>query len=77
MSKKTKAFLYNLLGFTLFYVVTYFTVMSFGVLQGLWIAFASFITSTLLAPKFQVVKSNEGDKLFMKWVFVKGLREIN
>jgi hypothetical protein len=76
MSKKTKAFLYNLLGFSLFYIISYFLVMTFGVLQGLWIAATSFVISTLLAPKFQVVKTNDGEKLFMKWIFIKGLREI-
>jgi hypothetical protein len=76
MSKKTKAFLYNLLGFSFFYIISYFLVMTFGALQGLWIAATSFVISTLLAPKFQVVKTNEGEKLFMKWIFIKGLREI-
>lgn len=76
MSKKTKAFLYNLLGFTTFYIISYFVVMTFGVLQGLWIAATSFVISTLLAPKFQVVKTNQGEKLFMKWIFIKELREI-
>lgn len=50
--------------------------MTFGVLQGLWIAATSFVISTLLAPKFQAVKTKEGEKLFMKWIFIKGLREI-
>ena len=76
MSKKTKAFIFNLLGFSFFYIISYFVVMTFGVLEGLWIAATSFVISTLLAPKFQVVKTNEGEKLFMKWIFVKGLREI-
>jgi hypothetical protein len=76
MNKKTKAFIYNLLGFTFFYIISYFLVMTFGVLQGLWIAATSFVISTLLAPKFQTVKTKEGEKLFMKWIFLKGLREI-
>jgi len=29
-----------------------------------------------LAPKFQAVKTNEGEKLFMKWLFIKGIKEI-
>lgn len=76
MSKKTKAFIFNLLGFSFFYIISYFVVMTFGVLEGLWIAATSFVISTLLAPKFQAVKTNEGEKLFMKWMFIKGLREI-
>lgn len=76
MSKKTKAFLFNLLGFSFFYIISYFVVMTFGVLQGLWIAVTSFVISTILAPKFQTVNTNEGEKLFMKWIFIKGLREL-
>lgn len=76
MSKKTKAFLFNLLGFSFFYIISYALIMTFGSLQGLWIAATSFIISTLLAPKFQAVETNDGMKLFMKWIFVKGLREI-
>jgi hypothetical protein len=76
MSKKTKAFLFNLLGFTFFYIIAYALIITFGGLQGLWIAATSFVISTILAPKFQTVKTSEGEKLFMKWLFVKGLREI-
>lgn len=76
MSKKTKAFLFNLLGFSFFYIISYFLVMTFGVLEGLWIAATSFVISTLLAPKFQAIKTKEGEKLYMKWIFIKELREI-
>lgn len=76
MSKKTKAFLYNLLGFSFFYIIFYAIIMSFDILEGLWIAAASFVFSTILAPKFQSVNTNDGEKLFMKWIFIKGLREI-
>jgi hypothetical protein len=29
-----------------------------------------------LAPKFQAVKTNEGEKIFMKWLFIKGVKEV-
>jgi hypothetical protein len=76
MSKKTKAFLFNLLGFSFFYIIFYALIMTFGGLQGLWIAATSFVISTILAPKFQAVKTGDGEKIFMKWIFTKGLREI-
>ncbi|MBN9283018.1 hypothetical protein [Flavobacterium sp.] len=41
-----------------------------------WIPVTAFVVSTLLAPKFQAVKTNDGEKLFMKWIFIKGIREI-
>ncbi|HBK83126.1 MAG TPA: hypothetical protein DDZ41_05940 [Flavobacterium sp.] len=77
MSKKSKAFLFNLLGFSFFYTIFYFLVMISETLQGLWIAIASFVIATLLAPKFQAINTNEGEKLYMKWIFKKGLKVIN
>jgi hypothetical protein len=50
--------------------------MSCSNLTGFWIPITAFIVSTLLAPKFQAVKTNDGEKLFMKWLFIKGIKEI-
>jgi hypothetical protein len=36
----------------------------------------AFIVSTLISPKFQAVKTKDGEKLFMKWIFIKGIKEI-
>jgi hypothetical protein len=30
----------------------------------------------LLSPKFQAVKTKNGERLFMSWIFVKGVKEI-
>ncbi len=76
MSKKTKAFLYNLFGFTVFYVPAYLLIMTFTTLIGFWIAGPAFIVSLVLSPKFQYMKTHEGEKIFMKWIFAKGIREI-
>jgi hypothetical protein len=35
-----------------------------------------FMVALLLAPKFQAVKTNEGEKIFMKWLFIKGVKEV-
>ena len=45
-------------------------------LTGLWIPMTAFIVATLISPKFQAVKTKDGEKLFMKWIFIKGIREI-
>jgi hypothetical protein len=29
-----------------------------------------------LSPKFQAVKTRDGEKLFMSWLFVKGIKEL-
>jgi hypothetical protein len=31
---------------------------------------------TILSPKFQAVKTRDGEKLFMSWLFVKGIKEL-
>lgn len=76
MSKKTKAFFYNFLGFSAFYLPTYFLIINFTHLEGFWIAGTAFMVSLLLSPKFQFVKTNDGEKIFMKWLFTKGVKEI-
>ena len=76
MSKKVKSFLYNFLGFSVFYIPAYLLVMNYSHLQGLWIAGTAFMVSLILAPKFQAVKTHDGEKIFMKWLFIKGVKEI-
>jgi hypothetical protein len=35
-----------------------------------------FMVALLLAPKFQAIKSHDGEKIFMKWLFLKGVKEV-
>ena len=76
MSKKTKSFIYNLLSFAAFFLPLQVALSYFTNLDGLWIPITAFVIGTLLAPKFQTIQTNEGEKLFMKWIFVKGFKEI-
>jgi hypothetical protein len=36
----------------------------------------AFIVGTILAPKFQAIKTQEGEKIFMKWIFIKGIKQL-
>jgi hypothetical protein len=76
MSKKTKAFLYNFLGFAIIFFAARYLVGTFTHLQGYWIPVTAFVVGTILAPKFQTVHTSLGEKLFMKWLFIKGFKEI-
>lgn len=76
MNKKTKAFIYNFLGFSGIYIPAYLFIANYTNLTGFWIPGTAFMVSLLVAPKFQVVKTNEGEKLFVKWLFVKDVKEI-
>ena len=77
MTKKTKSFLYNLLSFAAFFLPFQVLVSYFTNLKGIWIPSIAFVFATILAPKFQAIPSKDGEKLFMKWIFVKGFKEVN
>jgi hypothetical protein len=76
MNKKVKAFLYNFMGFVVIYLPTLYVVDVATHLQGFWIPMTGFMVALLLAPKFQTQKTNEGEKIFVKWLFVKGVKEV-
>ena len=76
MSLRTKAFLFQLMCFAALFILFRFLVGKYTNLSGFWIPFTAFVISTLISPKFQVVRTKDGDKMFMKWLFAKGIREI-
>lgn len=77
MTKRTKSIIYNFLSFIAFFLPFLILVQSFTGLTGLWIPVTAGMMATLLAPKFQAIKTNEGEKLFMKWLFFREVKEIN
>lgn len=50
--------------------------MQYTALTGFAVPAIAAVASIILAPKFQMVKTQNGDKLFMKWLFLKGVREV-
>ncbi|MCF6131996.1 hypothetical protein [Flavobacterium wongokense] len=76
MSKQTKAFIYNFLSFAAFFLPIYYLIKSYTGLTGFWIPVTSGVVSTLLAPKFQSIKTRDGEKLFMKWIFSREVKEL-
>jgi hypothetical protein len=44
-------------------------------MTGWWKPITAAMMATLLAPKFQAIRTGEGEKLFMKWLFIKGFKE--
>ncbi|MFY8181565.1 MAG: hypothetical protein ACOVLG_07290 [Flavobacterium sp.] len=77
MSKSTKSFIYNMLSFSAFFLPLQVAIQAFTDLKGIWILIVAFVIATIFAPKFQAVKTKDGEKLFMKVIFVKGVKEIN
>lgn len=76
MSKQLKSFVYNLLGFLPFYVITYLLLHNFTDVQGFWKPLIAAVVTTILAPKFQMVKYKGEEKIFMKWLFFKNVKEV-
>lgn len=77
MSKlQIKALVYQLLCFAALFFLTRFIVDEFTNVNGMWIPVTAFVVGTLLSPKFQAVKTKQGEKMFMSWLFVKGVREV-
>lgn len=76
MTLKTKSFVYNLIGFAILFILVRFLADTFTNLTGFWLPLTAFVVATLLAPKFQAIQTNDGEKLFMKWLFIKGVKEI-
>lgn len=76
MSKTTKSFIYNLLSFAAFFLPLQ-VILTYTSIKGIWIPVTAFVIGTVLAPKFQAIRTKDGEKLFMKWIFSKGPKEIN
>jgi hypothetical protein len=76
MSNKTKALLYNLGSFAIIFVIVRLLLGEYSGLYGLWLPITTFVVTTILAPKFQAVTTRDGDKIFMKWMFVKGIKQF-
>ena len=76
MNLKVKAFILQLISFATFFIVIQYLLAKYTGLEGIWISVTAFVMGTILAPQFQSVKTKDGDKLFMKWIFMKDIKEI-
>jgi hypothetical protein len=76
MSLQTKSLLYQFLSFAALFIITRLMITYFTGLTGYWIPITAFMVSTILCPVFKIIRTGQGEKLYMKWIFVKGVREI-
>ena len=76
MSKKIKALLYNFLGFAPIFLILYFVIQEFTGLAGFWVPLTAFMAATIVAPKFQAATLHGEEKIFMKWLFFTGVKEV-
>jgi hypothetical protein len=73
---QVRAFLYQLGCFAILFTSFQFLIAKYTYLTGLWIPMTAFVVGTIIGPKFQAVKTQDGEKLFMKWLFIKGIKDI-
>ncbi len=71
-----RAFLYQLGSFAILFVSFRYLIFEYTNLTGLFVSLTAFVVGTILSPKFQAVKTRDGEKLFMSWLFVKGIKEL-
>ncbi|TDE04006.1 hypothetical protein [Flavobacterium hiemivividum] len=71
-----RAFLYQLGCFAILFVSARYLVERYTGLTDLWIPLTAFVVGTILSPKFKAIKTQDGEKLYMKWVFSKEVKEI-
>lgn len=76
MSKETKALIFNFIGFALLFFPAKYLFIKFSSFVWWQSSLAAFLVATLLSPKFKALRTNEGVKLFMSWMFIKGVKEI-
>lgn len=76
MNLKVKAFILQLLSFATLFIIVRYLLAQYTNLEGLWISITAFVLGTILAPQFQSVKTKDGEKMFMKWIFMKDVKEI-
>lgn len=76
MNKKVKSFLYNLICFAILFIAFRYIIEKYTNMTGLLIPITAFVIGTLTSPKFQAVQTPDGEKVFMRWLLLKGVREV-
>ncbi|MEH6514045.1 hypothetical protein [Maribacter arcticus] len=76
MKPKHKVLVFNFLGFAILFVLFRFGLSLFLKLDTFYMSLIAAIAASFLAPKFAVVKKEGVDKIVMKWIFLKGFKEL-
>ncbi|RZJ28985.1 MAG: hypothetical protein EOO48_08635 [Flavobacterium sp.] len=76
MTVQTKALLYQFLSFAALFILFRFLVGEYTGVSGIWIPLTAFVVSTILSPQFKAIKTTDGEKIFVKWIFLKGVKKM-
>ena len=76
MRPKYKALLFNFIAFAIIFLAFRFALGYLWPGNEVFLAIASAIAASILSPKFGAIKTNSGEKLMMKSIFSKKVREL-
>lgn len=76
MRPKYKALLFNLIAFVTLFLIARLILGHFLPINRIFLAVTSAIIANVLAPKFGAIQTDDGEKVLMKWIFIKGIREL-
>jgi hypothetical protein len=76
MSPSTKAITYSFLCFAAIFIALRFVVLAFTGLTGFWAPLTAAVATTIVCPQFKAIRTPNGEKVFMKWIFMKGVKEV-
>jgi len=76
MSLQTKSILYQFICFAVLFALVRYLALPYTGLSGYWLPITGFVVATLICPVFKVVRTPQGEKLYMKWLFLGGVKEI-
>ncbi|WP_298480265.1 hypothetical protein [uncultured Maribacter sp.] len=76
MKLKHKALLCNFVCFAVIFVIARLLLGYFVPLQRLVLAVIAAVIANVLSPKFAVAKINGKEKMVMKWILKKGIKEF-
>lgn len=75
MKPKQKALVFNFLAFALLFVLIRFGLGALVSFSPLVLAIIAGFSASILSPKFAAIPTEEGQRVSMKWIFMKGSRE--
>lgn len=74
---QVRSYIFQLACFGVLFFLIQYLLIEYTNLTGIWIPMTAFVVGTILSPKFQAIKTKEGERLFMKWMFMKGIKDIS
>lgn len=77
MSKKTKVFIAQFFCFAILFMIGRIGAEFVTGLSSIWCSVIGAVLATVFAPQFKVFDTQQGQKVYVRWIFIKGVKELN